>query len=129
MIGNINSRFPGVLSGISDPVFDRGPRPFGAGTVFDPLAGNRILIRFALALRRSRTGQLVSNVVGPLFAGDGPSSGWRGMAMFLGSQVRADATALETTYRHFEANLRDICRIARNAMGVSCASLLLPHTL
>ena len=80
--------------------------PYGAGTVFHPLAGNRTLIRAGLAFRATRLGQLFG---GLRPSPDGKRS-WEGMEMFLDRKVRADDEALQRTYRHFRANLRDICR-------------------
>jgi len=84
--------------------------PYGAGTVFAPLAGNRSLLHASRAFQSTRVGQLLGNAKEAWFAGDKRPETWRGMEMFLDQQVRASDAALEATYRHFEANLRDICR-------------------
>jgi hypothetical protein len=56
--------------------------PFGTGTVFTPLSGNLKLIRFGIAFKATRIGQLLSNTTGQLAAGGGPAV-WAGMEMFL----------------------------------------------
>jgi tetratricopeptide (TPR) repeat protein len=85
--------------------------PYGAGTVFNPAARSRTLIRAGLAFGATRLGQLIKSML--------PSSGgtvsWQGMEMFVDRKVRADAEALQRTYRHFRANLGDICREATGA--------------
>ena len=85
--------------------------PFGAGTVFTPLSGNLKLIRFGIAFKTTRIGQLLSNTTGQL-AGDGGPAVWTGMDMYLEKQVRADDPSLQTVYSHFRRNLQDIRDIA-----------------
>jgi len=64
--------------------------PFGAGTVFNPAARSRALIRAGLAFRSTRLGQLFNSML-PSFGG---TQSWRGMEMFLDQKVRADDEAL-----------------------------------
>ena len=89
--------------------------PYGPGTVLTPALSNLRLIRLGIALRATKTGQLLSG----LFEGRGLRKSepqyWQGMEMFLGQQVRADDPRLETTYNHFRRNLEDICGIAAGA--------------
>jgi len=88
--------------------------PYGPGTVFAPLMSSRQLIRASLAVKSTRTGQLAERIAASL--GDGKERHtWGSMEMFLGKQVAASDPRLETTYRHFESNLRDICRTAHRA--------------
>ncbi|MBN2131912.1 MAG: tetratricopeptide repeat protein [Sedimentisphaerales bacterium] len=89
--------------------------PYGPGTVLSPVLSNLRLIRWGIALRRTRAGQFLSRAV----AGRGPAGKapdyWRGMEMFVGQQVRADDPRLEVVYNHFRRNLEDICHIAAGA--------------
>lgn len=89
--------------------------PYGPGTVLTPALSNLRLIRLGIALRATKTGQLLSG----LFEGRGLRKSepqyWQGMEMFLGQQVRADDPRLERTYDHFRRNLEDICRMAAQA--------------
>jgi tetratricopeptide (TPR) repeat protein len=90
--------------------------PYGPGTVFDPLASGRLLIRAALAAKRTRVGQLLENAFGEHLArGAERPTVWRGMRMFLENRIRLSDPRLETTYEHFEDNLEDICRAGRRA--------------
>ncbi len=89
--------------------------PYGPGTVLTPVLSNLHLIRLGINLRATKTGQLLSGLLGGrALRKQGPQY-WRGMEMFLGQEVRADDSRLETTYRHFRRNLEAICRIATEA--------------
>jgi len=85
--------------------------PYGAGTVFAPLSGSLPLIRIGIALKATRLGQLLANLVQSIAEKNTPAV-WRGMAMFLEKQVRADDPQLKMVYQHFQRNLEDIIRIA-----------------
>ena len=89
--------------------------PFGPGSVFSPLSPSLPLIRANIALKSTRTGQLLDEAVGAVMPrGKGPKR-WGGLEMFLDTPVRQDDPALPIVYRHFETNLRDICAIGRDA--------------
>jgi tetratricopeptide (TPR) repeat protein len=85
--------------------------PYGAGTVFAPLSSNLSLIRFGIAFKSTKLGQLLTSLLGWQSAGNSPKI-WRGLQMFLDKQVRADDPQMEIVYRHFQENLQDICRLA-----------------
>jgi tetratricopeptide (TPR) repeat protein len=89
--------------------------PYGPGTVLTPVLSNLPLIRLGIALRATRTGQLLSGLLGRYVSREGEPQHWQGMEMFLGRQVRADDSRLETTYYQFRRNLEDICRMAARA--------------
>jgi len=96
--------------------------PYGPGTVFSSFQKRLLLIRVNMRLRSTRTGQFFDRVVrGGLF-GSGPPKEWRGLEMFLGNQISADDPRLNHAYRHFETNLREMCRLAfeRGAKTVLC---------
>lgn len=86
--------------------------PFGAGTVFSPLFSSRALIAAHLAARRSRIGQVLQSVTRAVVEHGREPAPWLGMEMFLDRQVSAHDPQLQTTYRNFRANLRDIVDIA-----------------
>lgn len=88
--------------------------PYGAGTVFTPLSSNLSFIRLRIALKATKLGQLITNLLESVGASDAPKI-WRGMEMFIEKQIRAGDPHLETVYRHFQSNLEDICRIARKS--------------
>ncbi len=89
--------------------------PFGAGTVLDAYRSSRAMIRAGIALRATRTGQLVESLVEKLLPGTGAAPEWRGMETFLGNVVGADDPMMVGVYDHFEANLRGILDVARRA--------------
>jgi len=92
--------------------------PYGAGTVFTPLSSNLSLIRFGIALKATRLGQLMTNLLEFAGASKTPKI-WRGLEMFLEKQVRAGEPGLGIVYRHFQRNLQDIRRLAgRSGTGI-----------
>lgn len=88
--------------------------PYGPGTVFTPFSGSAF-IRFDMALRTQRLGQLVGSLAGSLTSKKEPPGVWRGMEMFLGNQIARDDPRMESVYRHFAGNLGEI----RRAVGGS----------
>lgn len=89
--------------------------PFGAGTVFGPQTPPLPLIRGALAVRATRTGQLLEAVRQWLHEPAAVPSDWGGMEMFLNQQVGADDARMNGVYHHFERNLADIIRAGRRS--------------
>jgi tetratricopeptide (TPR) repeat protein len=85
--------------------------PFGAGTIFAPLASSRGVIRTGIRLRGTRLGQLLAGLTEP----ERVPEEWGGLEMFLDQRVRRDAPRMETLYGHFRRNVRDI--IARGGGG------------
>jgi tetratricopeptide (TPR) repeat protein len=88
--------------------------PFGAATVFGAKALPWPLVRCSLALKTTRTGQLLSNLGGRLSGHNRPRI-WEGMALFLGNQVPPDDPRREVVYKNFQRNLQDILRAGRKA--------------
>ena len=101
--------------------------PYGAGTVFSPLSSNLSLIRFGIALKATKLGQLITNLLESA-GSTGVPEVWRGLEMFLEKQVRADNTNLGIVYRHFERNLRDIRRLACDS-GINIIFCTVPGNL
>ena len=83
--------------------------PFGAATVFGAKAPPLILVRFNLAIQRTRAGQLLVEL-GRKLKGKRSNSSWGGMNMFAGNQLRADDPRKAVVYRNFERNLNDIVK-------------------
>jgi tetratricopeptide (TPR) repeat protein len=82
--------------------------PYGAGTVFGPKAPRMAFIRWSLALKASRTGQLFERMIA-VFDTRAPSKKeWGGMQMFLKSQVRQENPRMLTVYKNFQQNLTEI---------------------
>ncbi len=86
--------------------------PYGAGTVFTPISSSLSLIRFGIALKATRVGQLITNLFALAVNQKDTPKVWHGMELFLEKQIRADDASLETVYQHFQRNLEDISRIA-----------------
>jgi tetratricopeptide (TPR) repeat protein len=89
--------------------------PYGAGTVFTPLSSSLSLIRFGIALKAARVGQLITNLFALAATQKDTPQVWHGMEMFLGKQVRAEDERMNSVYRHFDKNLKDTCRAACKA--------------
>jgi len=94
--------------------------PYGAGTVLTAAAPPLPLVRAAVALQRTRLGQLVTNEARAAARGldrrRAPGA-WHGMKMFLDRQLAPGDPALERTYRNYEGNLADTIEAA-HAAGV-----------
>ena len=86
--------------------------PYGPGTVFSRFSSSLSLIRAGIALKATRLGQLLTNLLDLADAGRNTPAVWRGLEMFLQKQVRAGDGRLECVYQHFGRNLEDITRIA-----------------
>lgn len=84
--------------------------PFGAATVFGEKAPPLALIRFNLALQKTRLGQLLVNLGRKLKGGNAAAPSWGGMEMFVGNQLPADDPRKEVVYHNFSRNLDDIVR-------------------
>jgi len=95
--------------------------PFGAGTVFAPFSSNLSVIRAGVALRSTRIGQSLQDLVAFLPQGDERKE-WGGMAMFLDRQVRYDDPALANVYNHFRENLNDILEVAKGSGAATIIS-------
>ena len=85
--------------------------PFGAGTVFAPLSANLSLIRFGIALKSTKVGQLLTSLTRSI-EGDSPKV-WLGMEMFLDKQVRKNDPQMKIVYHNFKQNLEDIFHVAQ----------------
>jgi tetratricopeptide (TPR) repeat protein len=84
--------------------------PFGPSGVFAPFLRAQGAIRFALWLKGTRTGQLISAA-----GRRGVPADWGGMPMFLRQQIAMDDPRLEAVRDHFRANLLAIAGAARGA--------------
>ncbi|MGA9451293.1 MAG: tetratricopeptide repeat protein [Verrucomicrobiia bacterium] len=93
--------------------------PFGPGTVFGPQVPPLPLIRGILALKTTRTGQLLDFARQWIRKPPAGSDEWGGMKMFLDQQVQADDPRMNAVYDHFERNLADILRAGqRRGVGM-----------
>lgn len=85
--------------------------PYGAGSVFTPLASNLSLIRAGVVLRSLRFGQILTRFIERAHPVGNRPAVWRGLEMFLEKQVRATDKRLQSGYQHFARNLKDIIGI------------------
>jgi tetratricopeptide (TPR) repeat protein len=93
--------------------------PYGPATVFTPALSSLRLIRWGVAFRRTKTGQLLAHLTQGWGRPTGSPDRWRGMAMFLGNEIPADDPRLEIVYRHFKHNLQGICGVAARAAAAT----------
>ena len=89
--------------------------PYGPGTVFSSFSRNLSLIRAGIALKGTRLGQMLTNLLESTGADKDRLQVWRGMAMNVDRQVPINDARLQTVYGHFQRNLEDIVRLGRNA--------------
>ncbi len=97
--------------------------PFGAATIFGRQAPPLAVVRFTLALQRTRVGQWAMATMRQL-GGKSRNPSWGGMQMFLQNQIPPVDSRRETVYRNFEANLRDIVRV-----GVDSGAKVILNTM
>ena len=96
--------------------------PYGAGTVFAPVSDNLSLIRFQIALKSMRVGQLLTNLTG-MMGSDSPKV-WMGMEMFLDKQIRKSNKQINIVYQNYRRNLSDICKVAlKNNIPIICSTV------
>ena len=88
--------------------------PFGAGTVFGNQATPLPLIHALLALKTTRTGQLLDAWRGSAQKATG-SGEWEGMRMFVKYKLAESDPRLAADYRNFEENLKGIIAAGRNS--------------
>ncbi len=89
--------------------------PYGAGTVFGQQAPPLSLIRANLALKSTRTGQLMDALARKIRQSPMDQKQWGGMEMFLNQQVPADDPRMNVVYDHFARNLSDIISAGRHS--------------
>jgi tetratricopeptide (TPR) repeat protein len=89
--------------------------PFGPGTVLGPTAVSLGMIRATLALKRTRTGQLLDTATARLRGHSGQPSYWKGMELMAQGRVRRDDPRLALVYANFKRNLEDVLRAGASA--------------
>jgi tetratricopeptide (TPR) repeat protein len=89
--------------------------PFGAGTVFGPRAPGASLVRIYLAIKATRTGQLLDKLLQRWGAHEALPKTWSGLNMFKDHQLRYDDPTRLRAYENFEVNLADVLRAAQSA--------------
>jgi len=89
--------------------------PFGAATVFGAKATRLGLIRASLALKSTRTGQMLDRCLSWLTGRAAGPNTWQGLKMFMDHQVRQSDPARHLVYRNFQRNLDETLRIGEKA--------------
>lgn len=89
--------------------------PFGAGTVFGSQTPPLAVIRATLALKATRTGQLLDSLMRRMSDSGSDQTVWGGMTQFLDQQVRAEDPRMRGVYHHFAQNLSDIIRAGQSS--------------
>jgi tetratricopeptide (TPR) repeat protein len=85
--------------------------PYGAGSVFGLRSPPYWMVRASLAVKRTRIGQLLDELLDQFQRKPG-SRQWKGMQMMVNQQIHAADPSLERVYRHFDRNLNDIVSTA-----------------
>ena len=89
--------------------------PFGAGTVFGSRAPGVGLVRADLAVKATRTGQLLDHLMQHWGAQASTPKAWSGLNMFKDHQLRYDDPNRRRAYENFKKNLAEILRAGHNA--------------
>jgi Flp pilus assembly protein TadD len=92
--------------------------PFGPGTVFGGSTTSLWRARAAMALRSTKTGQLIDGWMDRWAGRD--RKRWGGMEMFTSQRVAADHPAMPDVYANFRRNLDDIISITAGKPTVLC---------
>lgn len=78
--------------------------PFGAGTIFGRQAPSLAMVRFILAFKTTRIGELLAHVT----RGASEPAAWEGLEFFLQWPIAQDSPRLKNVYGSFGANVADI---------------------
>lgn len=89
--------------------------PFGAGTVFGPRAPGLNWVRVDLAIKATRTGQVLDSLIQRWSTPPSAPKTWGGLSMFKEHELRYDDPARLRAYENFKGNLADILRAGREA--------------
>lgn len=85
--------------------------PYGGGTVFGAQAPPLPIIRAVTAVKATRVGELLSQILGSIGAKENTPNEWTGTLLFVRHQVRADDPCMARVYSHFAKNLQDILNL------------------
>lgn len=98
--------------------------PYAPGCSYLSAMPPRWVIRASVAVRSTRTGQLLGRWLARSAARGSAPAEWGGMAMFVDTAVRGDDPRLEKVYANFAANLDDII-----AAGTAAGARVVVSTL
>lgn len=89
--------------------------PYGAGTIFGAKAPSVAFVRSALALKRTRIGQLLEAIVKAGSESSSDQGRWQGIDMFSENLLRDSDENRLRAYENFRRNLGDIIRTGQDA--------------
>jgi tetratricopeptide (TPR) repeat protein len=89
--------------------------PYGASTVFGERAPTLRFVRTALALKKTKLGQLIDQLVTHMPGGSAVPESWAGIDMFRNNPLSHDDPKRLRAYENFKANLDDILSVASHA--------------
>ncbi len=89
--------------------------PYGAGTVFGEKVPGLGFVRSVLALKTTRVGQLMDQLVTGIRGGASAPESWAGIDMFGKNPLRHDDPNRLRAYENFKANLDDILSVGKKA--------------
>jgi len=92
---------------------NKAPPPFGAETAYGLQAPPLGIIRTVLAIKATRTGQLLDNVIRRIRGNSSTPKEWGGMQMFMNGRIGYDDPAKLRAYANFRGNLADILGTAQ----------------
>ena len=92
---------------------NKAPPPFGAETAYGFQAPPLGFIRTVIAIKATRTGQLLDNFIRHLRSNPSTPKEWGGMQMFMNGRIGYDDPARLRAYANFKGNLEDILRAAQ----------------
>jgi tetratricopeptide (TPR) repeat protein len=94
---------------------NKAPPPFGAETAYGLPSPPLGVIRAIIAIKATRLGQLLDNVIRRLRSGSSTPKEWGGMQMFMNGRIGYDDPARLRACANFRGNLEDILRTAHRA--------------
>jgi tetratricopeptide (TPR) repeat protein len=94
---------------------NKAPPPFGAETAYGLRTPPLGVIRAILAVKATRLGQLLDEVIRRFRGGSSTPKTWGGMPMFTNGRIGYDDPARLRAYANFRGNLEDILQTAHRA--------------
>src|SRR5208282_4730802 len=94
---------------------NKAPPPFGAETAYGLQAPPLGIIHTVLAIKATRVGQLLDNVIRRIRSDSSTPKEWGGMQMFMNGRIGYADPARLRAYANFKGNLEDIMRTAHRA--------------
>lgn len=89
--------------------------PYGAGSVFGTQAAGLGFVRTVLAIKTTRVGQVLDQLIASVGGAASAPGSWDGINMFRTNTLRHDDPKRLRTYGHFKANLDAILNVGRRA--------------